>query len=1041
MLLQKIKTRGFLGHRGAADGEADGSPDFVELDFTDTSLSLVHGANGAGKSTFWDALLFSFFKEHRASGREAGKKLEHLIHDRADKAEIFVEFLLDDGQTYEIYSEIKRKKGDSANATRRLWRVDGENRETKCENDKAVENWIKQNLQMSAQTFTSSVLLRQGDADKFLKAKPAPRKEILLELLRLDFYRELGTQATKHKNDYKKDSDKLNDELATLSNPTDTEIKDQRDLIKKWKTVIENLNKAEKAKADELRDAQTAQKLIGNISEVEKQQKEDAQFLDAQRAADIRNKYERFCELEKVLVRLEKLWEAKTELEREEKSLGKCETEIGDLEKELQRLTENLAEYVETENSAQAEFSAAETALQKAIAERGAAQKTFEQLTEIEKLETAIADEEVKLAPHNSVLFRREEIQKNFARFQELEKGLALLRTLQTAEEKLQQAEAGWKRLLDEFEDKKRFGNEIQKKVENFNAQLKAKVSEKTTLQTKSNDCRSNLKFWRDKLESRNQATGEIECPVCGTTLDEQAAHRITDELEKAAAEIAALETQEIELKNALEEIEKELTAISDEKEETEKQARKVQDALTKADVNLEHAKSEAKNCRARFTDAQSNAGDWGSKDFTKLESEFSALENAQTEHGQLETALEIEGKVLAVVENLRGQLNVFSSFDESEREKIKQSAEVFGKKVSACETAQNAAGVNLTEAKDAVGNLEKRKIKLETGLESKRGNLADLQTRRDSAAGKVEKCKREIPADHAEFQAAGEEKSKYETLSVEKADLQSVKAEHDKLKTAAGRESDLRGQLTAYQKQLDEIPRVHRRSVSDVENEISKITADVKQTDDELKSSDNRLGEMKNQQIAHQAKKAESDTANKDLRLWQKLAEAFGKKGLEARIVQAAQETVKNNANKILGALCDSFQIKLEESVNGEELEIYVHDSNTQNADEKGRHFEYFSGGESLLIAISLAVAIGQAVTGKNAANTLIVDEGFGALDDTRREFLVEELKRLSDEVLKGGRVIVVSHQDNVKEKFSHRYHLEKDEKGFVKVSLERNL
>jgi len=382
-----------------------------------------------------------------------------------------------------------------------------------------------------------------------------------------------------------------------------------------------------------------------------------------------------------------------------------------------------------------------------------------------------------------------------------------------------------------------------------------------------------------------------------------------------------------------------------------------------------------------------------------------------------------------------------FPLHNENERGEIKQSAEIFEEKVANCETTRKTAQVKSENAKRAERELETRKTGQTISLKSKKEFRADLQMRCNSATEKVEKCKREIPADHAEFQAAGEEKSKYETLSVEKADLQSVEAEHDKLKTAAGRESDLRGQLTAYQKQLDEIPRSHRRSVSDVENEISKITADVKQTDDDLSFSENRLCEMENQQKAHRAKKAESDTANKDLRLWQKLAEAFGKKGLEARIVQAAQETVKNNANKILGALCDAFQIKLEESANGEELEIYVHDSNTQNADEKGRHFEYFSGGESLLIAISLAVAIGQAVTGKNAANTLIVDEGFGALDDTRREFLVEELRRLSDEVLKGGRVIVVSHQDNVKEKFSHRYHLEKDEKGFVKVSLNGNL
>lgn len=441
MLLQKIKTRGFLGHRGAADSE-NGSPDFVELDFTDTSLSLVHGANGAGKSTFWDALLFSFFKEHRGGG----SNFVRLIHDRADDAEIVVEFLLDDGLTYEIYSKIS-KRGKGANVTRSVWLVNDKNRETRGESDAAVEDWINKNLQMSAQTFTSAVLLRQGEADAFLKAKPTKRREILLELLQLDFYRELGTQATKRKTNRKNESDRLSGELANLSNPTDAEIEDQRTSIETAKTQIENLSKAEKSKGEELNDAKRAASLQNDIAETEKQQKEDAQFLAAERAAEIRKKYERFCALEKVLMWLEKLWEAKGELESEEKSLEKCESEIVKLENELKELTKNLAEVAETTTSAQAEFSATQIALQKAISERDAAQKKIEQLNEIEKLETAISDEESKLAPHNSVLSKREEIWGNFARFQELKNGLELLRTLQTAEENLRQSETDLKRL------------------------------------------------------------------------------------------------------------------------------------------------------------------------------------------------------------------------------------------------------------------------------------------------------------------------------------------------------------------------------------------------------------------------------------------------------------------------------------------------------------------------------------------------------------------------------------------------------------------
>ena len=178
---------------------------------------------------------------------------------------------------------------------------------------------------------------------------------------------------------------------------------------------------------------------------------------------------------------------------------------------------------------------------------------------------------------------------------------------------------------------------------------------------------------------------------------------------------------------------------------------------------------------------------------------------------------------------------------------------------------------------------------------------------------------------------------------------------------------------------------------------------------------------------------------SDKTARLWNKFADAFGKKGLEARIVQAAQETVKQNANTILESLSSNgtFQIELEETPSGDELQIFVRDLNTQNANDKPRPFEFFSGGESLLIAVSLAVAIGQAVTGNMAANTLIIDEGFGALDDNHRELLVDELRRLSCNVLQNGRVIVVSHQDDVKEKFYNRFLISKNDSGLTDVKF----
>ncbi len=88
MLLQKIRTKGFLGHLANTDGE------YVELDFADKNLWLIHGENGTGKSSLFDAVTMAFYKQHRG-GKSA---FENLIHSKTDKAEVFVEFDLRGGK-------------------------------------------------------------------------------------------------------------------------------------------------------------------------------------------------------------------------------------------------------------------------------------------------------------------------------------------------------------------------------------------------------------------------------------------------------------------------------------------------------------------------------------------------------------------------------------------------------------------------------------------------------------------------------------------------------------------------------------------------------------------------------------------------------------------------------------------------------------------------------------------------------------------------------------------------------------------------------
>ena len=99
MLLKKIRTKGFLGHlKGAAEN------DFVELDFGDKNLWLIQGRNGVGKSTLFDAITMAFFRQHRGGG----SNFANLVHDKADRAEIFVEFEFH-GNDYRIAVDMPKK--------------------------------------------------------------------------------------------------------------------------------------------------------------------------------------------------------------------------------------------------------------------------------------------------------------------------------------------------------------------------------------------------------------------------------------------------------------------------------------------------------------------------------------------------------------------------------------------------------------------------------------------------------------------------------------------------------------------------------------------------------------------------------------------------------------------------------------------------------------------------------------------------------------------------------------------------------------------
>lgn len=338
----------------------------------------------------------------------------------------------------------------------------------------------------------------------------------------------------------------------------------------------------------------------------------------------------------------------------------------------------------------------------------------------------------------------------------------------------------------------------------------------------------------------------------------------------------------------------------------------------------------------------------------------------------------------------------------------------------------------NLVKEFDDLKNSPSENSKLQEALieESKAQNIVSLLNEQ------IIEHRKKIPSN---FLSACENKSELGEIRHQKMKLQNAESEAEALSEARDRQNILGGELKTWREQLEGIPLEHRRSVEEVETELTEINGKIVSQNQAVKDAEKELGELQNQQKRYAKKEVEFKQIAREFELWEKLAKALGKgkDGLESVLVRKAQEQIKLGANDILRRLSKMrFEIDLRD-VSENELEIRVQDNQTNSS----RPFENFSGGEKFCVAVSLALAIGQTANKGRTAQTLIIDEGFGALDEENRSSLVEEFRRLSTDILQGGCVIAVSHQDDVCEAFMNRYRLSKNEQDFIDIRRNENI
>lgn len=191
------------------------------------------------------------------------------------------------------------------------------------------------------------------------------------------------------------------------------------------------------------------------------------------------------------------------------------------------------------------------------------------------------------------------------------------------------------------------------------------------------------------------------------------------------------------------------------------------------------------------------------------------------------------------------------------------------------------------------------------------------------------------------------------------------------------------------------------------------------------------QLGALEALAVRRGALSAELDGLNAEIGLYTELRDAFGKKGLQAMIIESAIPEVEVEANRLLGRMSDNrMSLRLEtqrEKVTGgvaETLDIII-------ADELGpRPYEMYSGGEAFRANLALRIAISRLLARRAGAQlqTLIIDEGFGSQDAQGRSSVVEAINSIQRDF---ERIIVITHIEELKDLFPARIDVVKTADG----------
>ncbi len=369
----------------------------------------------------------------------------------------------------------------------------------------------------------------------------------------------------------------------------------------------------------------------------------------------------------------------------------------------------------------------------------------------------------------------------------------------------------------------------------------------------------------------------------------------------------------------------------------------------------------------------------------TDLEANTKALEKQETQRSKLEGLRRQEVSIAERLATCERAANEVTALIERERELIERLAD------DALASAERAA----------IAALDHQLVELAYDADAHR-----QMRRRIADLGDVE---RELSA---LLSASATVESGRQQLEMIDAALANRAATRD---LKASQEAELASQIHGFDKTRDEF------EVAEIElQRLERLRGELQERFGAAQQRVRDLEVAKEERIERGRQRQQIAA---DVTTFEELAVAFGKRGIQAMIIENVVPELQDEANRILDKMPgNTMRVEFRtqrQTLRGERtietLDIVI-------SDEVGsRNYELYSGGEAFRINFAIRVALSMLLAKRAGARlqTLVIDEGFGTQDSRGRDGLIEAIRAVESDFRM---ILVITHIAELKDVFPTR-------------------